>query len=205
MPHVIVKLLPGRSEQQKARLAEEVSGAVMTALDCERVLSQSRSRRFRPGIGRKGSTGRTSSATWTGSTRSPDTTRSERPHQPRWRSASTSSAKAGEDWRRLGIVQVVPGPGRAPILQAPARDALREIGLRQILRHVGEPEPGNRGIEDLEDAVEDELAFHADPQLLAILLEFPGVQPAIGGQAQVDAGVTDQVLRRLRRRMLREV
>ena len=32
MPHVIVKLLPGRSEQQKTRLAEEVSRAVMTAL-----------------------------------------------------------------------------------------------------------------------------------------------------------------------------
>ena len=35
MPHVIVKLLPGRSEQQKAKLAEEVSEAVMTALDCD--------------------------------------------------------------------------------------------------------------------------------------------------------------------------
>ena len=35
MPHVIVKLLPGRSEQQKAKLAEEVSGAVVTALDCD--------------------------------------------------------------------------------------------------------------------------------------------------------------------------
>ena len=35
MPHVIVKLLPGRSEQQKAKLAEEVSAAVVTALDCD--------------------------------------------------------------------------------------------------------------------------------------------------------------------------
>ena len=32
MPHVIVKLLAGRSEHQKTRLAEEVPRAVMTAL-----------------------------------------------------------------------------------------------------------------------------------------------------------------------------
>ena len=35
MPHVIVKLLPGRSEQQKAKLGEELSEAVVTALDCD--------------------------------------------------------------------------------------------------------------------------------------------------------------------------
>ena len=196
MPHVIVKLLPGRSEQQKSETCRGSVQGCRDGLGCERVPSRSRSRRFSPRTGRKGSTGRTSSATWTGSTRSPDTTRSERPHQPRWRSASTSSAKAGEDWRRLGIVQVVPRPSRAPILQHLDETSLREIGLRQVLRHVGQPEPGHRGVEDLEDAVEDELAFHAHPQLLAVLLELPGVQPAIGGQAQVDAGVSDQVLRR---------
>ena len=32
MPHVIVKLYSGRSEQQKTRLAEEITKAVMTAL-----------------------------------------------------------------------------------------------------------------------------------------------------------------------------
>jgi 4-oxalocrotonate tautomerase len=32
MPHIIVKLYAGRSEQQKARLAEEISKAVMTVL-----------------------------------------------------------------------------------------------------------------------------------------------------------------------------
>ncbi len=32
MPHVIVKLYSGRSEQQKARLAQEITKAVMTAL-----------------------------------------------------------------------------------------------------------------------------------------------------------------------------
>jgi 4-oxalocrotonate tautomerase len=32
MPHVIVKLCAGRSEQQKTRLAEEISQAVMAVL-----------------------------------------------------------------------------------------------------------------------------------------------------------------------------
>jgi len=35
MPHVIVKLYAGRSEQQKARLAEEVTKAVMAGANCE--------------------------------------------------------------------------------------------------------------------------------------------------------------------------
>jgi len=32
MPHVIVKLWPGKSEQQKTRLAEEIAKDVMTIL-----------------------------------------------------------------------------------------------------------------------------------------------------------------------------
>jgi 4-oxalocrotonate tautomerase len=33
MPHVIVKLWPGKSEQQKKKLAEEVTKAVMSTLN----------------------------------------------------------------------------------------------------------------------------------------------------------------------------
>ena len=33
MPHVIVKLWPGQSEQQKKKLAAEITKTVMTALD----------------------------------------------------------------------------------------------------------------------------------------------------------------------------
>jgi len=33
MPHVIVKLWPGKSERQKARLAEEIAKDVMDVLD----------------------------------------------------------------------------------------------------------------------------------------------------------------------------
>ena len=34
MPHVIVKLLPGRSEEQKARLAGEIAKDVQEVLHC---------------------------------------------------------------------------------------------------------------------------------------------------------------------------
>ena len=33
MPHVIVKLWPGKSERQKAKLADEIAKAVMTVLN----------------------------------------------------------------------------------------------------------------------------------------------------------------------------
>jgi 4-oxalocrotonate tautomerase len=33
MPHVVVKLWPGKSEEQKTRLAERISQAVMDVLD----------------------------------------------------------------------------------------------------------------------------------------------------------------------------
>jgi 4-oxalocrotonate tautomerase len=34
MPHVIVKLLTGRSEEQKARIAAEVTKAIMATANC---------------------------------------------------------------------------------------------------------------------------------------------------------------------------
>lgn len=34
MPHVIVKLQSGRSEQQKAKIAEEITKAVMATANC---------------------------------------------------------------------------------------------------------------------------------------------------------------------------
>ena len=35
MPHVIVKLYPGRSDEQKTRLAEEIVKDVVTIAECE--------------------------------------------------------------------------------------------------------------------------------------------------------------------------
>ncbi len=79
------------------------------------------------------------------------------------------------------------------------------MGPRQVLRHIGEPETSERGVENLKDAVEHKLALHPHFQIAAVLLELPCVQPAIGWKSQIDAIVTDQVLRRLWRGSLREV
>lgn len=35
MPHVLVKLLAGRSEEQKAKIAEKVTKAIMAGAKCE--------------------------------------------------------------------------------------------------------------------------------------------------------------------------
>jgi 4-oxalocrotonate tautomerase len=35
MPHIVVKMLPGRSEQQKAKLAQEIVKTVTATLKCE--------------------------------------------------------------------------------------------------------------------------------------------------------------------------
>lgn len=38
MPHVIVKLVPGRSEEQKAQLTHSIVRSVTSALNCEEAL-----------------------------------------------------------------------------------------------------------------------------------------------------------------------
>ena len=73
--------------------------------------------------------------------------------------------------------------------RAPAQAALGDVRPRQVLRHIGEPEAGERRIEHLEGAVEDELAVNAHLQLAPAFLELPGVQPAMGRKAQIDAVV----------------
>ena len=49
----------------------------------------------------------------------------------------------------------------APVLEHPLEPALREVRQRQVLRHVGEAEARQRGVEHLDGAVEDELAVDA--------------------------------------------
>jgi hypothetical protein len=54
---------------------------------------------------------------------------------------------------------------------------------------IGEAEPGQRRIEHLESAVEDELAFDMHLQFATVFLEL--LQSATGGQTQIDAVVAD--------------
>ena len=70
------------------------------------------------------------------------------------------------------------------------------MGLRQVLRHIGQAESGQRRMKHLGRFVEDELAVDAHSQFAVPFFELPGVEPAMGGQAQIDAVVTEQFLRR---------
>ena len=54
---------------------------------------------------------------------------------------------------------MIAGIWRAPVIEHPFEAALGKMGPRHVLRHIGEAEPGERRIEHLERAVEDELAF----------------------------------------------
>jgi hypothetical protein len=59
--------------------------------------------------------------------------------------------------------------------------------LGEVLRHIGQAESGERGIEHLSGAVEDQLAFNAHLEFAAAFFELPRVQPAMGRKAQIDA------------------
>ena len=38
------------------------------------------------------------------------------------------------------VVEMIPGPSGAPVLKHPRETTLGEMGLRQVLRHIGELE-----------------------------------------------------------------
>ena len=71
--------------------------------------------------------------------------------------------------------------------RAPLQTSCGHMRLRQVLRHIGQAESGQRRIEHLGSAVEDELPIDSHLQFVVVLLELPGVQPTIGRQAQIDA------------------
>lgn len=94
-----------------------------------------------------------------------------------------------------GVVEVVSRKRRAPVLEHSLQTSLGNMRYRHVLRHVSEAETGQCRIEHLARAVQHELAFDARVQFATTFLEFPCVEPAVGGQAQVDAVVLDQILR----------
>ena len=46
-----------------------------------------------------------------------------------------------------GIIEVIAGIGRAPILEHALQAALRDMGRCDILRHIGQTEPGQRRVD----------------------------------------------------------
>ena len=81
------------------------------------------------------------------------------------------------------IVQVVPRPRRAPILEHSLEASGGDMRQRDVFRDVGEPEAVYCGIEDLEDAIKHELPLNPDSQLVSVLFKFPGIKPTICGKA----------------------
>ena len=73
MPHVIVKLWPGKSESQKARLAEKIVQDVMEALDYGKESSPSPWKKSNRRIGQSRFMSLTSRRNGTSSTRNPNT------------------------------------------------------------------------------------------------------------------------------------
>jgi len=84
---------------------------------------------------------------------------------------------------------------RAPIRQHPLQQAFCSGPLHQSFRHIGESTAGKRPVQQLGRAVESQLALHPHPQLTAAFLEFPAIDVAMRGQAEIDTVVFDEVLR----------
>src|SRR3954462_5543884 len=84
----------------------------------------------------------------------------------------------GKSRRRLTtawIVEVITGKRRAPVLKHALQATLSEMRLRHILGNIGQPESGQRRIEHLRRAVEDELAFNAHLQFVVTFFDLPCV------------------------------
>ena len=61
---------------------------------------------------------------------------------------------------------------------------------------MGQTESGQRRVEHLEDALKTSWPSTRTFSSAVTLFEFPGVQTAMSGQAEIDAVMTDQLLRR---------
>src|SRR5439155_12512248 len=82
-----------------------------------------------------------------------------------------------------------------PILEDPLEAALGEIRLCPPFRDIGQAHSRERSIQDLRRCIVGELAFDAHLQFATAFLKLPGIEPAMGWQAQRNAIVADQVLR----------
>jgi len=76
---------------------------------------------------------------------------------------------------RTGVGLDSRGIRRAPVLKRPLKTSLGKMRLRQVLRHIGQAQSGQRRIEHLRSAVQDKLALDAHPQFAAAFFELPGV------------------------------
>ena len=67
--------------------------------------------------------------------------------------------------------------GRAPFVKHSLETSLSQMRLRHVLRHIGQTETGQRRIEHLGSAVENELAFDAYLQFAAVFSNSQAYNP----------------------------
>jgi hypothetical protein len=89
---------------------------------------------------------------------------------------------------------VVARKRRAPVVEHPDQPPVGELRLHLVLRRVREAEPGQYRIQSQGDLIEHQLPFHPNPQASPALLEFPGVDSAVGRQAYVSQAIVDDEL-----------
>jgi len=77
----------------------------------------------------------------------------------------------------------------APILKHLLEAAFGEMRPHQVLRDVGQAESRQRRVKHLGCRRKDELTFDVHFKLPFTFFKLPGLQPAIGGQAQIDVVV----------------
>src|SRR5271166_672325 len=77
------------------------------------------------------------------------------------------------------VVEVVARPRRAPFLKRANETSAGEMGLSEILGHIGKPKTGERGVQNLKDAVEHELTFYPHLEIVAILLKVETVAKSL--------------------------
>ena len=93
---------------------------------------------------------------------------------------------------------------RAPVCEHADEFTVFEAALHLLFGEISKTKASSGRVENERGGVEDELAFDPNPQVTPVLLEFPSVK-AMARQAKIDAIVGGKILRRSRRRVLREI
>ena len=96
------------------------------------------------------------------------------------------------------IIEVIARKRRAPVGKHPHQAAGGDVRPGMPLHHIGESKAVQRRAQQCARVIEHQLAVDAHIQRASVLLEFPDIDAAMARQAQVDAAVAGQLLRRAR-------
>src|SRR4051794_19112198 len=103
------------------------------------------------------------------------------------------------------VVEMIAGKGRAPVGEHSDQLTAFEVLLHLLLCEIRQAVAGQRRIENERGGVEHQLSIDAHAKFASALLELLRVNATIRGQAEIDATVGRQILRRARWRTFREV